>query len=141
MLAKKADDSIRLCVDYCRFNVCTVKDALPHIDDTLDQLGKEKYFSTFDLQSGYWQVPVHNESHNRTAFATPDGLFQFKHTGMPFGLTNAPATFQRLMNTMLRGLNFKTGLIYPDGEIVFSTTFAEHIARLRLVLEALQRLA
>ena len=116
----------------------TRKDAypLPRIDDTLDSLGGAKYFTTLDLQSGYWQVDVDPRSRDKTAFSTPFGLYQFKR--MPFGLTNAPATFQRLMEVVLRGLSPLICLVYLDDIIIFSRTFDEHVESLRLVLECLR---
>ncbi|GFS87514.1 retrovirus-related Pol polyprotein from transposon 412 [Trichonephila clavipes] len=74
---------------------------LPRIDDTLDTLSGHKWFSTLDLKSGYWQVEIHPEDREKTAFTSGQGLWQFKV--MPFGLCNAPATFERLMETVLKG--------------------------------------
>ena len=98
MIIKKKDDTIRLCVDYRRLNVMTQVDAypMPRIDDILDQVGQARYITTLDLAKGYWQVPVAEEDHPKTAFITPRGLYQFKM--MPFGLCRAPATFQRMMD-------------------------------------------
>lgn len=94
VMVRKKDGTHRFCVDYRKLNSVTKRDQfpLPHIDDLLDQLGKAKYFSTLDLAAGYWQIQVHGEFQEKTAFSTPQGLFEFKV--MPFGLTNAPAVFQ-----------------------------------------------
>ena len=139
VLVQKPDGSIRFCVDYRKLNDATHKDSypLPRIDDTLDRLGGAQYFSTLDLQSGYWQVPVEGKDQQKTAFITPQGLFEFRR--MPFGLCNAPATFQRMMHAVLRGLSPLYCLVYLDDVIVFSRTFAEHLRRLEAVLTALRR--
>ena len=94
ILVPKMDGIPRFCVDYRRVNSLTRKDAhpLPHIDDTLDTLSGAKWFSTIDLASGYWQVEMEPADREKTAFATPFGLHQFRVT--PFGLCNAPSTFQ-----------------------------------------------
>ena len=119
-------------------NDLTKKDAhpLPRIDDTLDTLGEAQWFSTLDLASGYWQVGVDPADREKTAFATPDGLYQFRV--MPFRLCNAPGTFQRLMEHVLRGLHWCTCLVYLDDIIIFSKTIQDHLTRLAEVLTRLR---
>ena len=135
---KKKDGSLRFCVDFRQLNAATVKDAhpLPRIDDLLDALHGARWFSTLDLQSGYWQVPIMERDKEKTAFRTSSGqVYEFNQ--VPFGLCNAPATFSRLMDCVLSGLHWETCLFYLD-IIVFSPTWEEHLARLRQVFERLR---
>jgi hypothetical protein len=107
VMVRKKDGTHRFCIDYRDLNAVTKADTypLPRIDDLLDQLGKSCYFSTLDLASGYWQIRRHPDSREKTAFVTPQGLYEFQV--MPFGLTNAPAVFQRLMQRVLMRLKTK----------------------------------
>ena len=135
VLVRKKDQSWRLCVDYRRLNAVTRKDAypLPRIDDSLDALSGSIYFSTLDLVSGYWQVPLDEEAQQRSAFVTRGGLWRWKV--LPFGLTSAPATFERLMERVLKGLQWRTLLLYLDDIIVFSKDFYSHLERLEEVFQ------
>lgn len=105
---------------------------LPRVDDSLDFLARGKYISTLDLARGCWQVSIAPESRPKTAFISHKGLYQFKV--MPFGLSNAPATFQRLMNTVLAGLIYKCRVVYLDDIVVVSPTFEQHLEDLDMVL-------
>ena len=123
-----------MCVDYRALNDISTKDKypLPRIDELLDRLHGAKYFSSIDLASGYWQIPIDQESQEKTAFRTPFGSYEF--SVMPFGLSNAPATFQRLMNSILATEMHEFVLVYLDDILVFSKSPEEHAKHLRRVL-------
>ena len=139
VLVSKKDGSIRFCVDYRKLNLVTTKDVypLPRIDDCLSTLSKGCWFSTMDLTSGYWQIPVEEGSKHKTAFITADGLYEFNV--MPFGLTNSPATFQRFMDATLAGLKWKNLLVYLDDVCVFSSNFDSHLKDLEEVFDRLRK--
>ena len=133
VLVPKKDGTTRFCVDYRRLNQVTRKDVypLPRIDDIIDTLAQAKCFSTLDLSAGYWQVALDTESQSKTAFTTHCGLYEF--TRMPFGLCNAPATFQRLMQLVLAGLEWDCCFVYLDDILIASKSFDEHLRHLQLV--------
>ena len=139
VLVPKRDGSLCFCVDYRKLNAVTKKDVypLPRIDDILDTLGKSRYFTTLDLASGYWQIEMDPASQEKSAFVTHHGLFEFRR--MPFGLCNAPATFQRLMQTVLAGLEWHCCFIYLDDILVASQTFEEHMEHLRLIFDRFRK--
>ena len=137
-LPGKKDGKLRMCIDYRQLNNRTIKDsyALPRIEDLLDCLGGNKYYSVLDMKSGYYQVEIEETHKERTAFTVgPLGFFEYNR--MPFGLSNAPATYQRLMEDCLGDLHLNICLVYIDDLIVFSKSFEEHIRRLELVLHRL----
>jgi hypothetical protein len=119
ILIQKKSGDYRFCIDFRRLNAATIKDAypIPRMDDVLDALGNCKFFTILDLASGYWQIAMSETDKAKTAFCVPNGLYQFNV--IPLGLTNAPGTFQRLMNTVLRRLNWKQCIVYLDDIIIF----------------------
>ena len=140
VLVRKKDGSLRFCIDFRKLNSLTVKDShpLPRICETLESLAGDAHISTFDMNSGFWQVPMAEESKQYTAFTLGSmGLYECE--SMPFGLCNAPPTFQRLMQNCLGELNLTYCLIYLDDVIVFSDTPDEHLRRMRVVFDCLHK--
>ena len=135
VMVTKKDGSCRFCIDYRKLNGLTRKNAypLPRIDECVESLGGAKWFCTLDLQSGYWQIGMDPRDREKTAFSTHMGLFEFNV--MPFGLCNAPATFEAMMETMLRGLLWKKCLVYLDDIIVFGGSVEETLQNLQAVLK------
>ena len=131
VLVRKKDGSLWFCIDFRKLNSLTRKDShpLPHIGETLDSLVGSTIYSTFDLTSGFWQVPMAEESKQYTAFTLGSmGLFECDR--MPFGLCNATAMFQRLMQNCLGELNLTYCLIYLDDMIMYSKDPEQHLARM-----------
>ena len=108
VLVPKKDGGLRFCVDFRCLNSITRKDVypLPRVDDIFDTLDGACYFTSLDLASGYWQVELDEDAREKSAFTTYHGLYEFIR--MPFGLCNAPATFQRVMQAVLAGLEWRS---------------------------------
>ena len=139
VLVRKKDGSLHFCIDFRKLNSLTVKDShlLPHICETLESLAGAAHYSTFDMNSGFWQVPMDEESKQYTAFTLGSmGLYECE--SMPFGLCNASPTFQRLMLNCLHEMNLSYCLIYLDDVIIFSRTEEEHLGRMRVVFDCLR---
>ena len=133
VLVRKKDGSLQFCINFCRLNAQTKKDAYP-LPRMQESMVGVRYFSCTDLKSGFWQVKMAKESRQYTAFTVGSmGIYEFLH--MPYGLCNAPATFQHLMQNCLGELNLTYALIYLDNVIVYSKTEQEHLVHLRAVLE------
>jgi hypothetical protein len=137
LFARKADGSLRMCIDYRALNAQTIKDRypLPRMDELFDQLHGAKFFSSLDLFAGYHQARLHPDDMHLTAFNTSVGSFEF--TVLPFGLTNCPAAFMRLMNNVLRPLIGVSCLAFLGDLIIFSKTEEDHLRHVEEVLAAL----
>lgn len=138
LMVRKKSGEHRLCVDYRALNNKTRKDCfpIPLIEDQLSNLSGNRFFTTLDLASGYYQVPMAKESRRLTGFVTPDGHYEFKR--MPFGLANAPGVFQRLINRMLGSKRFESALAYLDDILVPSVDLEQGIQRLEEVLKLIR---
>ena len=138
VLVRKKDASLSFCIDFQRLNALTIEDShpLPHICETLESLAGAAHYSIFDLNLGFWQVPMDEESKQYTAFTLGSmGLYECE--SMPFRLCNAPPTFQRPMQNCLGKLNLTYCLNYLDDVMVFSETPEEHLQRMCVVFDCL----
>ena len=138
ILVDKPDGSVRFCVDYRELNKITKDEIypLPRVDDVLSSFQGQGVFSTGDLASGYWQIPLNEKDKEKTAFITHEGLYEFNV--MPFGPKNAPRYFQRYMDRVLAGLKWSCALIYIDDVIIYSSNFNKHMYDVLHVLTRLR---
>ena len=132
VLVPKADGTFRFCTDFRKLNTVTKTDSypLPRVEDCIDCVGKAQHVNTFDFLKGYWQIPLTERAKKLSAFVTLRGLYQY--CVMPFGMKNAPATFQRMINQLVSGMDGCEA--YIDDEIVYSNSWEEHIVQLRTLL-------
>ncbi len=135
VLAPKADGTHRLCFDYRKVNSVTKTDSfpIPRLEDCIDRVGKARYVTTIDMLKGFWQVPLTERAKEISAFVVQDALYSCKV--MPFGMKNSSATYQRLMNKVLAGL--ENCEAYIDDVIVYSDTWNDHVRHLRALFERL----
>ena len=134
----KKDGNLRICIDFRWLNARTVENAhpLPHQSDCLAALGGNCFFSTMDLTSGFYNIPMHEDDKKYTAFTTPLGLHEFNR--MPQGLCNSPASFMRMMMGIFGDMNFSKLLCYLDDLLVYAPSESEALSRLRTVFERLR---
>ena len=139
---EKERGQLRFCCNFRYLNAVTIKDAypIPRIDESLSKLGDAKFFTTLDLGSAFWQVPLRKQDREKTVFACELGLFQWKR--MTFGLCNTTATFQRLMAQALTSVTKKYGnliMCYVDDVVIATPTLEYHIERLYEVFSCMKQ--
>lgn len=129
---------MRMCVDYRKLNNKTIPDCqpIPRIQDIVDGLGGQKWFSTLDMSKAYHQGYISEEFRHLTAFVTPWTLYEWNR--IPFGLRNAPPAFQRYMNQVLGDLKSTICEPYLDDVLCYAESFEEHVINLQRVLRRLK---
>ena len=135
---RNKDGTFRLCIDYRMLNQKIIPDKhpIPRIQELLDGLGGQVWFSTLDMAKAYYQGYVKEEFRKLTAFSTPWALY--KWIRIPMGISNAPPVFQRYINKILTGLRDVVCAAYLDDILVYAKTFEEHAQNLKLVLARLR---
>lgn len=142
IVPKKMDASgqkkYRMVIDYRKLNEHTIEDKypLPRIDEILDNLGRCTYFTTLDLAQGFHQIEMDPDSIEKTAFTVNNGHYEYLR--MPFGLKNAPATFQRMMDEVLKEYLYKFCFVYMDDVVIFSKSLQEHLQHIKLIFQRLK---
>lgn len=139
VLVWKKNGDLRVCTDFRWLNKRTLKDAhpLPHQADCLAALGGNTFFSTMDLTSGFYNMPLHEDDRKYSAFTTPMGLYEYNR--LPQGLCNSPASFMRMMISIFGDQNFLSLLCYLDDLLVFAPTEALALERLEQVFSRLRQ--
>ena len=139
LLVPKPDGSVRFCINYRPLNAITKRDGylMPRVDDSLAALKGSNFFSSLDLSSAFWQIPMDDASKDLTTFATPDGVWRYNR--MPFGLVNGPAVFSRFIDGVLSDLKWSVCLVYMDDVLIHTRTMAEHVTAMRSIFERIDK--
>ena len=138
VLVWKKNGDLRVCTDFRWLNKRTLKDAhpLPHQADCLGALGGNALFSTMDLTSGFYNMPLHEDDKKYSAFTTPTGLYEYNR--LPQGLCNSPGSFMRMMTCIFGDQNYLSLLCYLDDLLVFAPDEASALERLEMVFSRLR---
>jgi hypothetical protein len=138
VMAKKKSGKWRMCINYIALNQQTKSNAGPmaNCNTILRSIPPNYWYSVIDLKSGFWQIKLHPDSIEKSAFCTTEGHYEM--TVMPFGLKNAPKTFHYLMNQVLKGYIGKFVDVFVDDILIWSKTLEEHLRHIEMVLERLK---
>ena len=136
---RKKDGGLRLCIDFRKLNAKTIPDMqpIPRVQDILDRLHGQKWFTTLDMSQAYHQGMMSEDARKFTAFTTPWSLYEWVR--IPYGVMNAPAGFQRFINTVLASLSDEICIAYLDDILIFSKSFEEHRENVQKVLQCLRK--
>lgn len=139
-LAYKRDENkrSRLCIDFRELNKIVVPQSQPFplIEDLIVKTRNCQFFTTLDINSAFWSIPIRIEDRHKTAFVTQEGHFQW--TCLPFGLKTSPAIFQRILSNIIRKHKLTDFTVnYIDDILIFSKSFSEHMDHLIQLLEAI----
>ena len=134
---RKADGSLRLCIDYRRLNHVTKPERIPipTLSESIYNIHGMKYFTSLDLIRGYYQIPITDDSKEYTAFSTARAHWQFRR--LSFGLRNAPGAFQREIQTVLKEFPWKKVVVYIDDILIMEETFEKQLLLVEKVLQTL----
>lgn len=136
---KEENKKSRLCIDFRDLNKIVVPQAQPFplIEDLVIKTRNCKLFSTLDINSAFWSIPLRIEDRKKTGFVTQEGHFQW--TCLPFGLKTSPAIFQRILSNILRKYKLTDFAVnFIDDILIFSKNFIQHMDHLSKLLEAIQ---
>ena len=133
---KKKDGTVRWAVDYRKVNRCLEQDSypLPRIDHLLERAGGNKVYSTLDATAAYFNIRVNEKSRKVTAFATPNGLYEFCR--MPFGVSTAPSVYSRFIAAALNRLGTHGVNVYLDDVLIYSQSLKDHLIKMKEVFQA-----
>ena len=136
VVVPKKSGEVRICVDLKALNNNVLREVhpIPKVDETLAHLAGAKIFSKLDANSGFWQIPLSDDSRLLTTFVTPNGRYCFNK--LPFGISSAPELFQKKMQHILEGL--KGVLCHMDDVLIFGSNKDEHDKNLLAALKKLE---
>lgn len=136
VVVPKKSGAVRICVDLKALNENVLREThpTPKVDNTLAQQTGAAVFSKLDANSGFWQIPLSEDSKLLTTFITPFGRYAFNK--LPFGISSAPELFQKRMNKILEGLEGVVCLM--DDMLVIGRNRDEHDQRLKEVLKRVE---